>query len=65
MTSWKNEQVFIVGGGLGGLTAALAFARQGIASQVIEQAAADDENLLVFPGGHGLTQLANLPIPGW
>src|SRR5499427_394711 len=43
MTSWKNEQVLIVGGGLGGLTAALAFARQGIASQVIEQAAASKE----------------------
>src|SRR6516165_5660420 len=43
MTSWKNEQVLIVGGGLGGLTAALAFARQGIASQVIEQAAAFKE----------------------
>jgi salicylate hydroxylase len=39
MTSWKNEQVLIVGGGIGGLTAALALARQGIASQVIEQAA--------------------------
>ncbi|HXX51472.1 MAG TPA: 3-hydroxybenzoate 6-monooxygenase [Xanthobacteraceae bacterium] len=39
MTSWKDEQVLIVGGGIGGLTAALALARQGIASQVIEQAA--------------------------
>jgi 2-polyprenyl-6-methoxyphenol hydroxylase-like FAD-dependent oxidoreductase len=39
MTSWKNEQVLIVGGGIGGLTAALALARQGIASHVIEQAA--------------------------
>jgi 2-polyprenyl-6-methoxyphenol hydroxylase-like FAD-dependent oxidoreductase len=39
MTSWKDEQVPIVGGGIGGLTAALALARQGIASQVIEQAA--------------------------
>ncbi|SNB54772.1 salicylate hydroxylase [Rhodoplanes sp. JGI PP 4-B12] len=38
MPSWKNEQVLIVGGGIGGLTAALALARQGIASQVIEQA---------------------------
>src|SRR5215471_2254453 len=38
MTSWKNEQVLIVGGGIGGLAAALALARQGIASQVIEQA---------------------------
>src|SRR6516225_1123830 len=43
MTSSKNEQVLIVGGGLGGLTAALAFARQGIPSQVIEQAAAFKE----------------------
>jgi 3-hydroxybenzoate 6-monooxygenase len=39
MSSWKDEQVLIVGGGIGGLTAALALARQGIASQVIEQAA--------------------------
>jgi 3-hydroxybenzoate 6-monooxygenase len=36
--SWKDEQVLIVGGGIGGLTAALALARQGIPSQVIEQA---------------------------
>ena len=39
MTAWKSEQVLIVGGGIGGLTAALALARQGIASQIIEQAA--------------------------
>jgi salicylate hydroxylase len=39
VSSWKDEQVLIVGGGIGGLTAALALARQGIASQVIEQAA--------------------------
>ena len=39
MTSWKDEQVLIVGGGIGGLTAALVLARQGIASQVVEQAA--------------------------
>jgi salicylate hydroxylase len=39
MPSWKSEQVLIVGGGIGGLTAALALARQGIASQLIEQAA--------------------------
>src|SRR5215469_16833203 len=39
MTSWKSEQVLIVGGGIGGLTAALALARHGIASQLIEQAA--------------------------
>src|SRR5215472_16406843 len=43
MTSWKSEQVQIVGGGIGGLTAALALAKQGIASQVIEQAAAFKE----------------------
>ena len=43
MSSWKDEQVLIVGGGIGGLTAALALARQGIASQVIEQAAAFKE----------------------
>src|SRR5277367_3966562 len=36
--NWKNEQVLIVGGGIGGLTAALALERQGIPSQVIEQA---------------------------
>src|SRR5689334_23279898 len=39
MTSWKNEQVLIVGGGIGGLAGALALAGQGIPSQVIEQAA--------------------------
>jgi 3-hydroxybenzoate 6-monooxygenase len=39
MTSWKDEPVLIVGGGIGGLTAALALARQGIPSQLIEQAA--------------------------
>jgi len=39
MPSWKDEQVLIVGGGIGGLTAALALARQGIPSQLIEQAA--------------------------
>ena len=38
MSTWKDEQVLIVGGGIGGLTAALALARQGIPSQVIEQA---------------------------
>jgi len=39
MPSWKHQQVLIVGGGIGGLTAALAFARQGIPAQVIEQTA--------------------------
>jgi 2-polyprenyl-6-methoxyphenol hydroxylase-like FAD-dependent oxidoreductase len=39
MSSWKDQQVLIVGGGIGGLTAALALARQGIPSQVVEQAA--------------------------
>ncbi len=39
MSSWKDEQVFIVGGGIGGLAAALALARKGIPSQIIEQAA--------------------------
>ena len=38
MTNWKDEQVLIVGGGIGGLAAALALARKGIPSQVIEQA---------------------------
>ena len=38
MTHWKDRPVLIVGGGIGGLAAALALARQGIASQVIEQA---------------------------
>ena len=38
MTNWKDQQVLIVGGGIGGLAAALALARKGIASQVIEQA---------------------------
>jgi len=39
MTNWKDQQILIVGGGIGGLAAALALARAGIASQVIEQAA--------------------------
>src|SRR5690349_3004969 len=39
MASWKDQQVLIVGGGIGGLAAALALAGQGIPSQVIEQAA--------------------------
>jgi salicylate hydroxylase len=37
-SSWKSEQVLIVGGGIGGLTTAIALAGQGIPSQVIEQA---------------------------
>ncbi len=43
MASWKDQQVLIVGGGIGGLAAALALAGQGISSQVIEQAAAFKE----------------------
>ncbi len=39
MASWKDQQVLIVGGGIGGLSAALALAAQGIPSQLIEQAA--------------------------
>jgi salicylate hydroxylase len=39
VNDWKSQQVLIVGGGIGGLAAALALARKGIASQVIEQAA--------------------------
>ena len=39
MSHWKDESVLIVGGGIGGLTAALALERHGIPSQVIEQAA--------------------------
>ncbi len=39
MSHWKVQQVLIVGGGIGGLAAALALARKGIPSQVIEQAA--------------------------
>src|SRR5271166_3662510 len=38
MSDWKAQQVLIVGGGIGGLAAALALARQGIAAQVIDQA---------------------------
>src|SRR6202167_6748959 len=38
MSNWKDQQVLIVGGGIGGLAAALALARKGIPSQVIEQA---------------------------
>jgi 2-polyprenyl-6-methoxyphenol hydroxylase-like FAD-dependent oxidoreductase len=39
MSNWKDQQILIVGGGIGGLAAALALARQGICSQLIEQAA--------------------------
>ena len=39
MSGWKDEQVLIVGGGIGGLAAALALSRRGIPSQVIEQTA--------------------------
>ena len=39
MSDWKDGEVLIVGGGIGGLTAALALERKGIPSQVIEQAA--------------------------
>jgi salicylate hydroxylase len=39
MGNWRDQQVLIVGGGIGGLAAAVALSRQGIASQVIEQAA--------------------------
>ena len=39
MPNWKDQQVLVVGGGIGGLAAALALSRQGIAAQVIEQAA--------------------------
>src|SRR5215469_18454042 len=38
MTNWKDQPVLIVGGGIGGLAAALALARHGIRSQLIEQA---------------------------
>ena len=38
MGDWKDREVIIVGGGIGGLAAALALARSGIASQIIEQA---------------------------
>jgi 2-polyprenyl-6-methoxyphenol hydroxylase-like FAD-dependent oxidoreductase len=37
MSRWRDEQVLIVGGGIGGLAAALALARQNIPAQVIEQ----------------------------
>ena len=39
MSNWKSQQVLIVGGGIGGLAAALALARKGCRVQVIEQAA--------------------------
>jgi salicylate hydroxylase len=38
MSNWKEQQVLIVGGGIGGLAAALALARKGIPAQLIEQA---------------------------
>jgi 3-hydroxybenzoate 6-monooxygenase len=39
VSHWKDREVLIVGGGIGGLAAALALARKGIAARVIEQAA--------------------------
>ena len=38
MPDWKDQPVIIVGGGIGGLSAALALERNGISSQVVEQA---------------------------
>lgn len=38
MPHWKDQPVIIVGGGIGGLSAALALHRKGIQSQVVEQA---------------------------
>ncbi len=38
MPDWKDQPVIIVGGGIGGLSAALALHRKGIPSQVVEQA---------------------------
>jgi len=38
MPHWKDQPVIIVGGGIGGLSAALALERKGIPSQVVEQA---------------------------
>ncbi|HTP90706.1 MAG TPA: 3-hydroxybenzoate 6-monooxygenase [Xanthobacteraceae bacterium] len=38
MAHWKDQHVIIVGGGIGGLAAALALARKGIPSQIVEQA---------------------------
>jgi 3-hydroxybenzoate 6-monooxygenase len=38
MSGWKDREVLIVGGGIGGLAAALALARHGIAARIVEQA---------------------------
>src|SRR5579872_2297859 len=38
MPHWKDQPVIIVGGGIGGLSAALALERKGIPSRIVEQA---------------------------
>ena len=38
MTTWKNEPVLIIGGGIGGLTLAIALDRAGIRCEVFERA---------------------------
>jgi len=43
MSDWKDEQVLIVGGGIGGLAAALALERRGAETIVCEQSPALSE----------------------
>ena len=48
MSQWKDEQVLIVGGGIGGLAAALALERRGAETIICEQSPALSEVCLLY-----------------